>query len=51
MAFISRMFNAAQAGPVVWDVAELDLRFIGACLQVRLQLPLMRFQIQLKSAA
>jgi site-specific recombinase XerD len=31
LAFISRMFDAAQAGAVVWDEVELIRRFIGAC--------------------
>jgi site-specific recombinase XerD len=31
MAFISRMFDAAQAGAVVWDEPELIRRFISGC--------------------
>jgi hypothetical protein len=31
LAFISRMFDVAQAGAVVWDEVELIRRFIGAC--------------------
>jgi site-specific recombinase XerD len=31
MAFISRMFDAAQVGSVVWDDEELIRRFLSAC--------------------
>ena len=31
MAFISRMFDAVQAGAVVWDDEELIRRFLSAC--------------------
>jgi site-specific recombinase XerD len=31
IAFVSRMFDAAQAGAVVWNDAELVRRFLAAC--------------------
>jgi len=31
LAFVSRMFDAAAAGAVLWDEAELVRRFINAC--------------------
>jgi site-specific recombinase XerD len=31
LAFISRMFDAAQAGALVWDDEELQRRFLSAC--------------------